>query len=177
MYEPINPLQSSYLDEETMETLELRTHFFNIPNDLTMMDQYKDAFYMLRREKEIDSCLSILEEFLSDEKHRLIYIKGFYGTGKSLFLRCLLSKLKEKLKSKNENCLIKEQITVFISGFNHLSQKKKFNGWRKFLVYAIEKIRIKNKYKSYIEVINCILKLNFSYKKIIISFYVRKTIF
>ena len=100
--------------------------------------------------------LSLLEEFLRDEKNRLIFVKGFYGSGKSLFLRCLLSKLKERLKFKNENCSIKEQITVFISGFNHLSQKKKLNGWRKFLVYAIEKIRIKNNYKSHLEVINCI---------------------
>lgn len=156
MYEPINPLKYSYVEEETMEDFELRTHFFNVPSDLTMMDQYKDAFYILRREKEIESSLSLLEDFLRDKKHRLIFVKGFYGSGKSLFLRCLLSKLKERLKFKKENCSIKEQITVFISGFNHLSQKKKLNGWRKFLVYAIEKIRIKNNYKSHLEVISCI---------------------
>ena len=116
-----------------------------------MIEQYKDALFMLRREKETELIMNVIKDFIKTETRKIVLIKGEYGIGKSLFMRCVLEGLKSILI--NEKRLWKDgSIFIFVNGFNSLSQKKKLNGWRKFLRFSIEKLRMRLNLKNHLEV-------------------------
>jgi len=140
IYAPINCLEEN--EKLLEEGFSIRTHMHNIPDDAFMIEQYKDSFFMLRREKEVELIMNILKDFLEFEVRKVVLIKGEYGIGKSLFMRCVLESFK-KLLNNEKKLWNKENIFIFINGLNSLTQKKTINGWRKFLRYSIEKLKIR----------------------------------
>lgn len=149
IYAPINTLDEIVL---VTNTEQLRTHLYNVPDDLFLIEQYKDSLFMLRREKETDLVLKQLWEFLEKMQSKIILIKGEYGIGKTLFLRCMLEALKAQFATLKRTWR-DETLFIFIAGFNSLLQKKKINGWRAFMRFAIEKLRARFKVTNYKEVI------------------------
>lgn len=155
IYAPINTLDEIV---SVTNTEQLRTHLYNVPDDLFLIEQYKDSLFMLRREKETDFVLKQLGEFLESSHSKIVLIKGEYGIGKTLFLRCMLEALKAQLAGQKRTWR-EETLFIFITGFNSLLQKKKINGWRSFMRFAIEKLRIRFKVTNYKEVILNTMKL------------------
>lgn len=149
IYAPVNCLEENRKDMG--EQLVLRTHLYNVPDDMLMIEQYKDSLYMLRREKELIFVKKMLDEFIKNEKSKLVLIRGEYGIGKTLFIRCVLEGLKMKLNSE-QKLWNHETIFIFINRFTSLSQKKKLNGFRLFLQFSIEKLRIRFKVDHYTEI-------------------------
>jgi hypothetical protein len=81
------------MEKINSEILSLKT-----PNTKTMID---DSVTIFGREKQLIDCLKKIEHAIKNKLTTYILITGEYGTGKSLFIRCLMKKYLDEIYSNN----------------------------------------------------------------------------
>ncbi len=134
-YSPTNELCEVFPDKEDKNEEHLKiTKIINAMPDKKQLND--DATIIVGRDNLLNSCYEEVSNQLKKNLSSFIVIKGIYGCGKSLFIRCLLKKIVE---SNYELSKVNKFKFIFNSFQLPNSLYDPLNGFRKILrdIYSI----------------------------------------
>ena len=120
--------------ESKIKEINEQIESFKNPKTKQMIEE---SIAMYGREEELKSCFLKIDHSVKNKLNTYILITGYYGSGKSLFIRCLMKKyLDEKIQNNSNNNKFKN-IFYTLQLPNTLFDP--FNGFRKIMkeIYRI----------------------------------------